>query len=334
MMVVEGPRSAGSRMCGGVCAPQPISFAGEVRLGRPDVGPGREDPMRNREDDGNGRPPGSVGEWLRQGERDRGESGAIFLASLRRTGARIRPPTTDRDEVLAEIAARALAGGHTALRRPRPSTALDAWVRGSVRRVALEALRAREKEKARIEEIPDPAHSLGEVIEKRDELTYKRKQVMEAARAFPQPYGHVLVWGLIEGLGWQQIQARLNAHRPPGHRPIRDRRTTKNLEDALAMAQECIEAVDPRATHPTCTSPRKTRECVHCYPRSSHRSCRGPALYGPRVGGCRAVPVGGRVAPGTGAKPVPTGPTIGPDGGQSVCRIGHVADTPSSGYGG
>ena len=213
--------------------------------------PAGENAMGTRANTGNGRPPGTVGAWLRRHDKDPQEAGAILLAAIRRAGGRIRLPTTARDEVIAEVAARALSDGHAALRRARPSTPLDAWVRGCVRNVSLEAIRAREKEKEqrRPEEVPDSEPTPYEVAAGRDELKYERTKVMEAARAFPQPYGHVLYWRVVLGLPWQGLRDRLNLHRPSGAPPIGDRQTQMFITKAMKMLKDWLGGTAPRMAH-------------------------------------------------------------------------------------
>lgn len=127
------------------------------------------------------------------------------------------------------------------------------WMAGTIANLWHETRRTRRKEKEKavpLDEVPSSSPTPFEVFAEADESNHQKEKVLEAARIFPPPYGHVLFWRLILGLTWQEIQARLNSHRPPGSRPIKGRRARKISEEALTMFGDYLAGVDPRSSYP------------------------------------------------------------------------------------
>jgi hypothetical protein len=133
--------------------------------------------------------------------------------------------------------------------------------------VRLEVFRSRrgekekkkEKERHTPEKLPDRGPTPLEVAAARDEMKYQRAMVLEAAHIFPLPYGHVLVWRLVEGLPCREIRDRLNAHRRVGAQPVADRQAQIFISDAIRMFKERLANVDPRIAHRQKYLPKKNR---------------------------------------------------------------------------
>ena len=235
----------------------------------------------------------TVCQWLRLYERAPQEAGAVLFAAIHRVAGRKRGQSAE------EAAARALDGNAKAVRRAHPSTPLPAWVNGCVANVWREMCVARQKERARIEEVPDPAPCPLDVAERNED----RGRVLHAASLLSRPLGHVVVWCLIEGLPSREIRDRLNEHRTPGSRPIGDRQVRKLIQEAVEAVKDVLAGVDPREAHPQRYLARKNPWIGSALPPLSHIPNGGPARCGPRVGGRKAVPARGRATPGKSLKP-------------------------------
>lgn len=134
------------------------------------------------------------------------------------------------------------------------------WISGTIAHLWQKTCYARRREKEKavpIAEVPSPWPTPFEILSEADESTHRKEKVLEAVRILPQPFGHVLHWRVLDGMPWQEVQVRLNAHRPRGTSPIGRRQTEKVIKAALAMLRGYIEGVPPRAGHPQKYLPKK-----------------------------------------------------------------------------
>jgi RNA polymerase sigma factor (sigma-70 family) len=170
-----------------------------------------------------------------------------WLAVLRRRAPQCVDAEDLLQHVLLEACKTVLVG--------KPVKSPGGWLSTVALRRAQKLVRRREEEKekekenVRTVEVPDTAPTPFEVAADSDETDHEKEEVLEAARMLPQPYGHVLVWKVIEGLSWQEIRDRLNAHRPVVSRLLHDRQARIFITRAVRMLNDYLSGLDLRLVH-------------------------------------------------------------------------------------
>lgn len=160
------------------------------------------------------------------------------------------PPCVSAEDLMQELRVAACA----VVKAGHPVRSPGAWLS----RVALHLVwkhmrrdgRERAAEKGPPEEVPDREPTPFEVAAEADDSNRDRAEVLTSAGLLPPPYGHVLVWRLIEGLSWQKVRDRLVTSRPDGSRPIGRRQVMKIMADSIRMFRGALAGRDARADFP------------------------------------------------------------------------------------
>jgi DNA-directed RNA polymerase specialized sigma24 family protein len=198
----------------------------------------------------------SVGVWILLFHGSREKAGRILDGLARQAVGGTRRWAGSAEDAAQELILRLLRDDLAALLRVRDlNTPLYAWLLGAARNLQRE--KAREKTGGWIDDVADQAPGPHEIAADRDNTALDRAIVVEVAHSLPAPYGHVLVWRLLEGVPWKQIRIRLNAHRGEELCPISDRQAQKLVTEAVKMLQGSIRGTSPRVMCPQRYFPKK-----------------------------------------------------------------------------
>jgi DNA-directed RNA polymerase specialized sigma24 family protein len=168
-----------------------------------------------------------------------GEPRSLLMAALVRWG-RQAEDAEDLVQELESVAVRTVRAGKV-VDRELP------WMAGVLGRLWLKEIRRRRREKEKEKEKERPQEQEGplDALVREEGARVDHEKVVDACRALPPPYGHVLWWNWMQGLPDRAIRERLAAFSP-----VTGRQVKRLREEALKMAGALLRGGDYWLLHP------------------------------------------------------------------------------------